>query len=118
MIYLAWNISIAPASPSSIPGVTQQNFGNGATSTTTKNSSGNVSTGSGDIQAYIVGAVKNPGVYTLPAGARVYALLQAAGGPLPKANLVALNLAATLTDGEEVYVTLIGEIVPKNRAFY
>jgi competence protein ComEA len=51
-------------------------------------------------------------VYTLPAGARVYALLQAAGGPLPKANLVALNLAAKLTDGEEVYVTLIGEQPP------
>ena len=64
------------------------------------------------IQVYVVGAVKHPGVYTLPAGARVYQLLQAAGGPLPKANLVALNLAATLTDGEEVYVTLIGEIPP------
>jgi competence protein ComEA len=51
-------------------------------------------------------------VYTLEAGARVYALLQAAGGPLPKANLVALNLAAKLTDGEEVYVTMIGEIPP------
>ncbi len=112
MIYLAWNIAITPAPLSPVPGVTQQNFGNGATSTTTKNSSGNVSTGSRDIQAYIVGAVKNPGVYTLPAGARIYALLQAAGGPLPKANLVALNLAATLTDGEEVYVTLIGEIPP------
>src|SRR5207248_5372206 len=38
--------------------------------------------------------------------------LQAAGGPLPKANLVALNLAATLTDGEEVYVTVVGENPP------
>ena len=61
---------------------------------------------------YVVGAVKHPGVYTLATNARVYDLLQAAGGPLPKANLVALNLAAKLTDGEEVYVTLVGETPP------
>ena len=56
--------------------------------------------------------MKHPGVFTLPADARVYQLLQAAGGPLPKANLVALNLAARLTDGQEVYVTVIGETPP------
>ena len=105
VIYFVWNPP-APAPLSTGSSVTQQNFGNGSTSTTKS------STGSGDIQVYVVGAVKHPGVYTLPAGARVYQLLQAAGGPLPKANLVALNLAATLTDGEEVYVTLIGEIPP------
>src|SRR5260370_33348477 len=99
MNYLAWNKSTPPAAISSNPGITQQNFGNGSTSTTAKSSSTNASTGDGNIQAYIVGAVKNPGVYALPTGARVYALLQAAGGPKPKANLVALNLAAPLVDG-------------------
>ncbi|GER82008.1 hypothetical protein KTAU_06460 [Thermogemmatispora aurantia] len=64
------------------------------------------------IEVYIVGAVRHPGVYTLPAGARVYQLLQAAGGPLPEANLVALNLAAVLRDGEEIYVTRVGEAPP------
>jgi competence protein ComEA len=64
------------------------------------------------IEVYIVGAVRHPGVYTLPAGARVYQLLQAAGGPLPEANLVALNLAAVLHDGEEIYVTRVGEAPP------
>ena len=105
VIYFVWN----PPTPTPLPSgssVTQQNFGNSSSSTTKSSTSG------GDIQVYVVGAVKHPGVYTLPAGARVYQLLQAAGGPLPKANLVALNLAATLTDGEEVYVTLIGEIPP------
>lgn len=67
---------------------------------------------SGTIQVYIVGAVKKPGVYTLEGSARVYDLLQAAGGPLPQANLVALNLAARLSDGQEIYVTLIGETPP------
>lgn len=51
-------------------------------------------------------------MYDLPAGARVYQLIQAAGGTLPNANLVALNLAAPLTDGEEVYVITTGEIPP------
>ncbi len=62
-----------------------------------------------DIQVYIVGAVKHPGVYTLSGTARVYQLLQAAGGPLTSANLVALNLAAKLSDGQEIYVAAIGE---------
>src|SRR5712691_9094060 len=103
-LYFVWH-----ASPSTLPssGITQQNFGNGASSTANSSAAAD-----GDIQAYIVGAVKHPGVYTLPAGARVYQLLQAAGGPLPNANLVALNLAAKLSDGQEVYVTVIGETPP------
>ncbi|MBX5449964.1 ComEA family DNA-binding protein [Thermogemmatispora sp.] len=64
------------------------------------------------IQVYIVGAVHHPGVYALPTGSRVYRLLQVAGGPLPDANLVALNLAAVLHDGEEIYVTRVGETSP------
>src|SRR6266516_1488183 len=113
IIYFVWNASTPPAStsPSPISGITPQNFGNNPVSKAS-NSSATPSSDNGNIQVYIVGAVKKPGVYTLPTGARVYALLQAAGGPLHKANLVALNLAAKLTDGEEVYVTLIGEIPP------
>src|SRR5207249_12312202 len=99
--------SPSTASPSV---TTQQNFGSAfSLKSGTRNTSANTS---GEIQVYIVGAVKHPGVYSLSADARVYQLLQAAGGPLPKANLVTLNLAATLTDGEEVYVTIIGEIPP------
>jgi competence protein ComEA len=63
-------------------------------------------------ESQVVGAVKHPGVYTLPADARVYQLLQAAAGPLPNANLVALNIAAKLSDGQEVYVAAIGETPP------
>ena len=106
IIFFIWNPPTpAPTAPGS--SITQQNLGSSSTSTTNSSPAGG-----GNIQAYIVGAVKHPGVYTLPAGARVYALLQAAGGPLPKANLVALNLASTLTDGEEVYVTVLGEVPP------
>ena len=93
---------VAASSPGA--SVTQPS-GNSSTPTNTTNS-GNT------IRVYIVGAVKHPGVYTLAADARVYDLVQAAGGPQGKADLVALNMAAKLTDGEEVYVTLVGEIPP------
>jgi len=106
-LYFVWHTSSSTASPSV---TTQQNFAS-ASSPTSSNGSTSTST-SGEIQVYIVGAVKHPGVYSLPADARVYQLLQAAGGPLPRANLVALNLAAKVTDGQEVYVTMIGEAPP------
>jgi competence protein ComEA len=64
------------------------------------------------MHVYVVGAVKHPGVYALANDARVYDLVQAAGGVRPEANLVALNLAAKLMDGQEVYVAMVGEVAP------
>ncbi len=64
------------------------------------------------IAVYIVGAVNHPGVYHLPATARVQDLVAAAGGVLPQADLVRVNLAAPLFDGEEVYVPRVGEPYP------
>ncbi len=107
VLYFIWR---TPASTNPPPVITQQNF-----SGTSSNSSGNTGstlTTNGDIHVYVVGSVKHPGVYILPSGARVYQLLEAAGGALPNANLVALNLAAPLSDGEEVYVLAIGEKPP------
>lgn len=75
--------------------------------TTTVDAQDSPATGGTDgnqIMVYITGAVKHPGVYTMDNQARVYQLLQAAGGPLPGANLTALNLATHLSDGQEVYV--------------
>jgi competence protein ComEA len=106
-LYFIWH---TPASTTPPPVITQQNF-----SGTSSNNSGNTGvplTTNGEIHVYVVGSVKHPGVYTLPTGARVYQLLEAAGGALPNANLVALNLAAPLSDGEEVYVLAIGEKPP------
>ena len=106
-LYFIWH---TPASTNSSPVITQQNFS--GTSSNSSVNTGNSLTTNGDLHIYVVGAVKHQGVYTLPAGARVYQLLQAAGGPLPNANLVALNLAAPLTDGEEVYILANGEKPP------
>ncbi|MBI4306783.1 MAG: ComEA family DNA-binding protein [Chloroflexi bacterium] len=54
--------------------------------------------------AYIGGAVTSPGVYTLPPGARVNDLVEAAGGFLLEADASAVNLAAKLSDGQRVIV--------------
>ena len=106
-LYFTWH---TPASTNSSPVITQQNF-SGTSSTNSVNTSSTQTT-NGNLHVYVVGAIKHPGVYILPTGARVYLLLQDAGGPLPNADLVALNLAAPLSDGEEVYVTRIGEKPP------
>jgi len=56
------------------------------------------------ISIHVAGAVVQPGVYSLPADARVEQALQAAGGVLPQAELDALNLAAAVQDGERIWV--------------
>jgi competence protein ComEA len=107
-IGFVWFSPGASSSTPSLSGISQQSFGNAPAS----GASGSDGNNSGDLHVYVVGAVKHPGVYDLPAGARVYQLIAAAGGALPDANLVALNMAATLTDGQEVYVISKGEIPP------
>jgi competence protein ComEA len=56
------------------------------------------------VSIHVTGAVAQPGVYTLPPGSRVSDALQAAGGMLPEANDLPLNLAAVLQDGQKVLV--------------
>jgi competence protein ComEA len=102
--YFIWH---TPSTNSSTPIVSQSL----PTSTNTSNSI-TTNAPASTIQVYITGAVQNPGVYTLSRDARVYQLLQAAGGTLPNANLVALNLAQKLVDGQEIYVSQIGETPP------
>jgi competence protein ComEA len=61
---------------------------------------------------HVAGAVAHPGIYELAGDARVHVAIEAAGGALPEASPGSLNLAAPLTDGERVYVPLVGEVVP------
>ncbi len=58
---------------------------------------------------HVVGRVVAPGLVELPAGSRVADALTAAGGPLPDADVAALNLAAPVQDGEQVRVPVPGE---------
>jgi competence protein ComEA len=58
----------------------------------------------------VAGAVRHPGVYRLPAGARVLDAVKHAR-PLPEADVSAVNLAARLTDGEQVVVPRKGQAI-------
>jgi competence protein ComEA len=57
---------------------------------------------SGTIVVHVAGAVGAPGVYELPAGARVQDAVLAAGGATIDADLDSLNLARRIRDGERI----------------
>lgn len=60
--------------------------------------------GTRDVVVHVAGAVGRPGVYRLPAGARVTDAVRRAGGLAPGAQGDAINLAARLSDGQQVVV--------------
>lgn len=58
----------------------------------------------GRVTVHVAGAVRRPGLYRLPAGARIDDALRRAGGPGRRADLTAVNLATKLEDGRQVLV--------------
>ena len=64
---------------------------------------------------YVCGQVKNPGVYVLPEGSRVYDVFALAGGFTEIAATDYWNQARLLKDGEMIYVPSIEEA--KNHSF-
>jgi competence protein ComEA len=60
--------------------------------------------GTRDAVVHVAGAVERPGVYRLPAGSRVTDAVRRAGGFAPRANRDTINLAARLSDGQQVVV--------------
>jgi competence protein ComEA len=60
--------------------------------------------GGGDVVVDVAGAVRRPGVYRLPAGARVVDAIDRAGGAADGALLEGINRAARLADGQQVIV--------------
>ncbi len=73
-------------------------------------SSAGISLGEGgpDVVVDVTGAVRRPGVYRLPVGARVTDAIARAGGAAGDAALEAINLAARLSDGQQVLVPEAG----------
>lgn len=57
----------------------------------------------------VVGAVRLPGLYRLPAGSRTADAVARAGGATRGAALALVNLAAPLADGEQVVVPRSGQ---------
>jgi competence protein ComEA len=56
----------------------------------------------------VAGAVRRPGLYKVPAGSRVAAAVERAGGVSRRGDRTAVNLAAPLRDGQQVLVPLRG----------
>lgn len=64
------------------------------------------------VLVHVAGAVRSPGLYEFPAGARVADAVESAGGPRRGADLDALNLAELLVDGTRIEVVRLGETPP------
>jgi len=82
-----------------------------ATTTSTGTGTGPVASPDGGVAAdaapFVVdveGAVRRPGVYRLPAGARTDDAIRRAGGLTRRADRIGVNLAARVVDGGEVVV--------------
>jgi competence protein ComEA len=61
-----------------------------------------VEAGGGDVVVHVAGAVRDPGVYRLPAGSRVADAVKRAGGATGAAAADGINLAARLADGQQI----------------
>jgi competence protein ComEA len=61
-----------------------------------------------ELYVHVAGAVRRPGLIRLPPGSRVAAALERAGGPIRRADLTLVNLAARVQDGQQVVVPLAG----------
>lgn len=57
---------------------------------------------------HITGAVKSPGVYSISIGMRLFEVVALAGGFSVKADRESVNLARTVTDGEQITVAGVG----------
>jgi competence protein ComEA len=57
-----------------------------------------------EVVVSVAGRVARPGLIRLPDGTRVADALGAAGGPLPDTDLMGLNIARRLSDGEQILI--------------
>ncbi|MEA3424409.1 MAG: SLBB domain-containing protein [Bacillota bacterium] len=56
------------------------------------------------IKVYITGEVLNPGVYELDENSRLEDLIEISGGVTSEANIVNINLAMVIKDGDKVVI--------------
>jgi competence protein ComEA len=85
-------------------GATQSSFAAASDGGSAGGGSFSISGSGGEVVVDVTGAVRDPGVYRMPAGSRVNDAVTRAGGAAPGAELEAINLAARLADGQQVVV--------------
>ncbi|MFT2816536.1 helix-hairpin-helix domain-containing protein [Leifsonia sp. A12D58] len=83
------------------------------TGTSPTGSAGGAVGGSGGaiIFVHVLGSVANPGLYELSDGSRVVDVIAAAGGLAENADQGGVNLARVVSDGEQLYVPAVGEVI-------
>ncbi|GAA1469376.1 ComEA family DNA-binding protein [Microbacterium thalassium] len=64
------------------------------------------------VYVHVAGAVRAPGLYVLAPGSRVVDAVAAAGGFSPEADPGGVNLARSVSDGEQLHVPREGETAP------
>lgn len=67
------------------------------------------------LYVHVCGEVNQPGVYELTSGARVYQVIEMAGGMTSDAALDAVNQAAVLYDGQQLVIPSVLEWSEKDR---
>jgi competence protein ComEA len=104
LVLVGWLLLRDPAAPveSTLPMAGASDAASGTTSTSTP----------AELVVHASGAVRSPGLYRVPKGARVADVVQAAGGPVDGADLDRINLAAPVADGAQIRILLIGEAAP------
>jgi competence protein ComEA len=60
------------------------------------------------VYVHVAGAVRRPGLLRVAPDTRVAGALERAGGPTPRADLTAVNLAAKVQDGQQIVVPVRG----------
>lgn len=73
-------------------------------------SSASVESAPAEIYVHVLGAVEHPGLYVLRTDSRVVNALAAAGGSTDAADLVGVNLARRVEDGEQILVPVVGAV--------
>ena len=68
-----------------------------------------------ELVVYVAGAVRRPGLYRVVSGARAADAVALAGGLDPGADAAGVNLAARLSDGDEIYAPPAGSASPPRR---
>jgi competence protein ComEA len=105
---LAWTWLDRPQVTAVPPPAPDSSASSRSTTTAPAPAVGEAAATSSTVVVSVVGRVTHPGLVTLPAGSRVADALDAVGGLLPRADPASVNLAAPLTDGQQIAVGVPG----------
>lgn len=94
-VFTVWRDSPPPVSSANLPEVEMVSSGSPAPGKSPAET---------QVVVSVVGLVHKPGLVTLATGARIADAVEAAGGTVEGADLIGLNMARRLTDGEQIII--------------